>query len=49
MSTGSVAYFVPSATKHKLGSDGVEAFPAVPVNPDNRLEDVGDVREIDVS
>lgn len=33
--------------QHKLGADRIESFPAVPVNPQNRLKDDGKVREIE--
>ncbi|CAK5268505.1 unnamed protein product [Mycena citricolor] len=34
-------------TQHKLGADRFESFPAVQVNPDNRMQDMGPAREID--
>jgi alpha-amylase len=34
--------------QHKLGGDRIETFPAVPVDPDNRLRDIGRMRDIDV-
>ncbi|KAJ7931533.1 glycoside hydrolase family 13 protein [Mycena leptocephala] len=38
---------IDAVLNHKLGADRLEGFPAVPVNPENRLEDEGPVREID--
>ncbi|KAG5353531.1 hypothetical protein C0989_005978 [Termitomyces sp. Mn162] len=34
--------------KHKIGADRVERFPAVPVDEQNRLKDIGPEREIEV-
>ncbi|KAJ6494839.1 glycoside hydrolase family 13 protein [Mycena vitilis] len=38
---------VDAVLNHKLGADRSETFPAVPVNPQNRLEDAGPVRDIE--
>ncbi|KAJ7601776.1 glycoside hydrolase family 13 protein [Mycena polygramma] len=38
---------VDAVLNHKLGADRSETFPAVPVNPQNRLEDEGPVRDIE--
>ncbi|KAJ7274379.1 alpha amylase [Mycena haematopus] len=38
---------VDAVLNHKLGADRSERFLAVPVDPQNRLKDVGPVREID--
>lgn len=35
--------------KHKLGADKREAISAVPVDPQNRLKEIGPVRTIEVS
>ncbi|KAJ7158745.1 glycoside hydrolase family 13 protein [Mycena filopes] len=42
-----VDVLIDAVLNHKLGADRVETFPAVPVNPDNRLVDEGPVRDID--
>ena len=34
--------------QHKLGGDRLETIPAVPVDPNNRLREIGKVRDIDV-
>lgn len=34
--------------QHKLGADRTESFPAVPVDPQNRLKEIGPVRMIEV-
>ncbi|KAF8149917.1 glycoside hydrolase family 13 protein [Crassisporium funariophilum] len=38
---------IDAVLNHKLGADRVEAFQAVPVQPDNRLRDAGPAREIE--
>ena len=35
--------------QHKLGADRPEKFMAIPVDPNNRLVDLGPAREIEVS
>ena len=35
--------------QHKLGADRTEAISAVPVDPQNRLKEIGPVRTIEVS
>lgn len=35
--------------KHKLGADRRETISAVPVDPQNRLKEIGPVRTIEVS
>ncbi|KAJ7035075.1 glycoside hydrolase family 13 protein [Mycena alexandri] len=42
-----VDILIDAVLNHKLGADRVETFPAVPVNPENRLVDEGPVRDID--
>jgi hypothetical protein len=37
-----------NSRQHKLGGDRIETIPAVPVDPNNRLRDIGKVRDIDV-
>ena len=34
--------------QHKMGADHSEIFSAVPVDPHNRLKDIGPVREVEV-
>lgn len=34
--------------QHKMGADHSEIFSAVPVDPQNRLKDIGPVREVEV-
>ena len=34
--------------QHKMGADHSEIFSAVPVDPPNRLKDIGPVREVEV-
>ncbi|OCH94385.1 alpha amylase [Obba rivulosa] len=38
---------IDAVLNHKLGADRMETFPAVPVDPKNRLKDIGPVREIE--
>ncbi|KAJ6576458.1 glycoside hydrolase family 13 protein [Mycena vulgaris] len=38
---------IDAVLNHKLGADRFESFPAVPVNPQNRLQNEGPAREID--
>ncbi|KAJ7773292.1 glycoside hydrolase family 13 protein [Mycena metata] len=45
--THGVDILIDAVLNHKLGADRVEAFRAVPVNPENRLVDEGPVRDID--
>lgn len=53
--TGVECYAFPTAHlnvysfKHKLGADRNESFLIVPVDPKNRLKDIGPTREIEVS
>ncbi|KAJ7494749.1 glycoside hydrolase family 13 protein [Mycena galericulata] len=42
-----VDIIIDAVLNHKLGADRIERFPAVPVNPQNRLEDEGHMRDID--
>ncbi|KAL0955093.1 hypothetical protein HGRIS_004010 [Hohenbuehelia grisea] len=41
-----VDILIDAVLNHKLGADRMETFPAVPVNPTNRLKDAGHVRDI---
>jgi len=38
---------IDGVLNHKLGGDRVETFPAIPVDPDNRLKDLGAERNIE--
>ncbi|TRM64663.1 glycoside hydrolase superfamily [Schizophyllum amplum] len=42
-----VDVIIDAVLNHKLGGDRVETFPAVPVDPQNRLRDAGKVRDIE--
>ncbi|KAF7312255.1 Glycoside hydrolase family 13 protein [Mycena indigotica] len=44
-----VDVLVDAVLNHKLGADACERFPAIPVNPQNRLEDAGPERIISVT
>ncbi len=42
-----IAIYADFVMNHKAGADEVELFKAIKVNPDNRLEEIGEPREIE--